>query len=353
MKTRIAIIAFFVCMNIILGFYFLLTVKGKERIPDSIRELFTERGLISIDTNGLPQESTPDYSIRIDLNSEDIILSINDQREASNKKVLLPSTKLHEVAEFVLEDLKKNNFTLDQENGNNVLEESLKKANYFYASAYQSIVVGPVTSSSVVEYWFNNNEQQTVLMDGVSEIGVMTTVETIDGDFTGIAVVVLAEPRGVTAVLSATPAPNTKPALPPVSDQEVIDALNSYRKVHNKYSLKVNDHLCRYAEKRVNDLVAYGGLDNHQGFRDDFADPEKRPKLLEDYSGTKIGENLAHQFCRNMTTGESFVASTGTSIIEWCFDSSTKGHREAQLSSEFKNVCVRHADGMYVVTFGN
>jgi hypothetical protein len=54
-----------------------------------------------------------------------------------------------------------------------------------------------------------------------------------------------------------------------------------------------------------------------------------------------------------MTTGESFIAETGTALIEWCFDSSTKGHREAQLSSVYKNVCVRHADGMFVVTFGD
>jgi hypothetical protein len=54
-----------------------------------------------------------------------------------------------------------------------------------------------------------------------------------------------------------------------------------------------------------------------------------------------------------MTTGQSFIAETGTALIEWCFDSSTKGHREAQLSATYKNVCVRHADGMYVVTFGD
>ncbi|MBP9820298.1 hypothetical protein KBC79_06225, partial [Candidatus Woesebacteria bacterium] len=68
--------------------------------------------------------------------------------------------------------------------------------------------------------------------------------------------------------------------------------------------------------------------------------------------GGGIGENLAHQYCKNMTTGDSLIAQTGTAIIEWCFDSSTKGRREAQLSTTFHNVCVRHGDHMYVVIFG-
>lgn len=352
MKIRVAIIAFFLGLNLILGSYFLLTVKGQELLPDVVKNFLSSEGISEPSHTSFPLESAPDYSLRIDLDSDDVITAINEQREAAKVKTLFPSSKLHLVAEFVLEDMKKNNFQLSEEDGNRVLEESLKKANYFYSTAYQSIVVGPVTSASVVEYWFNNNQQQTVLADGVTDIGVATTVETISSEFTGITVVVIAEPRGVTAVLPSSTPQVTKPALPPVSDQEVIDALNNYRHVHGVHSLDVNDHLCAYAEKRVGDLVAYGGLDNHQGFKEDFADPEKVPEALKDYPAGKIGENLAHQFCRNMTTGDSFVAGTGTAIIEWCFDSSTKGHREAQLSSEFHNVCVRHADGMYVVIFG-
>ncbi|MDQ5951029.1 MAG: hypothetical protein QG639_306 [Patescibacteria group bacterium] len=352
MKTRIAIISFFLGLNIILGSYFLLTVRGQELVPDSLKNFFADRGIADPNNATFPLDSAPDYSIRIDLDSDAVITAINDQREAAEKKALFPSNNLHQVAEYVLADMKKNNFQFSETDGNRVLEESLKKANYFYGTAYQSIVVGPVTSAAVVEYWFNNNQQQTILAEGVSEIGVATTVESIDSEFTGITVVVIAEPRGVTKVLPSSTPEMTKPALPAVSDQEVIDALNSYRKVHGAHDLKVNDHLCSYAEKRVADLVAYGGLDNHQGFKEDFADPEKVPEELKDYPAGKIGENLAHQFCRNMTTGDSFVAETGTALIEWCFDSSTKGHREAQLSKEFHNVCVRHEDGMYVVIFG-
>lgn len=352
MKTRVAIIAFFLGINFILGGYFLLTVRGQEFVPPPLKNFFAERGITPVEHNSFPLDPAPDYSIRIDLDSDDITLAINDQRRAADVKELAASDKLHQVAEFVLEDIKKNNFELNQDTGNQVLEESLEKAKYFYSTAYQSVVVGPITSAEVVEYWFNNNQQQTVLANDVSHIGVATSVEILDGEFTGITVVVVAEPRGVTAVLPSATSQTKRPALPPVSDQEVVDALNNYRKVHGTHELKVNDALCSYAEKRVSDLVAFGGLDNHQGFREDFADPEKVPESLKGYTGSKIGENLAHQFCRNMTTGESFVAETGTAIIEWCFDSSTKGHKEAQRSSEFHNVCIRHADGMYVVIFG-
>jgi uncharacterized protein YkwD len=353
MKTRLAIIAFFLGINIILGSYFLLTVKGKAIVPDSIKNFLAEKGITTnTDRSSFPLDEAPDYSLRIDLDSDDVLQAINEQRTVNEKKLLTNSPKLHQAAEQVLQELKSNNFELSEEDGNSLLEQALKKNNYFYTGAYQSIVIGPVTSTSVVEYWFNNNQEETVLAEDVSEIGVATIVEAVSSEFTGVTVVIVAKPRGVTAALPSQSPVVVKPALPQVSDQEVIDALNNYRHAHGRDALQVHQALCSYAEKRVGDLVAFGGLDNHQGFKEDFADQSKLPEILKEYPGSKIGENLAHQFCRNMTTGDSFVAGTGTAIIEWCFDSSTKGHREAQLSTEFHNVCVRHADGMYVVIFG-
>jgi uncharacterized protein YkwD len=352
MKIKLAIIAFFLGLNVILGSYFLMTVRGQSFVPPALREFFVEHGLAEPSRSTFPLDDAPDYSLRIDLDAEDVTAAINEQREAHKETAVESSARLHQVAEYVQTALKANGFELSDEEGNALLEEALKKSGYYYSRAYQSIVIGPVTTQSVVEYWFNNNQQETILAGDVSEIGVSTTVESVNGEFTGITVVVLAEPRGVTAVLPTASIVPAKPALPPISDQEVIDALNSYREVHGTHTLNVHPNLCSYAEKRVGDLVAFGGLDNHQGFKEDFADLNNLPEVLKDYPGSKIGENLAHQFCRNMTTGDSFVAETGTAIIEWCFDSSTKGHREAQLSSEFHNVCVRHADGMYVVIFG-
>ena len=140
---------------------------------------------------------------------------------------------------------------------------------------------------------------------------------------------------------------------PNISDQQVIQALNEYRLDHKVRTLNIDQHLCEYAEKRVADLVKNGSLDEHLGFKQDFADQDNLPKAIQEYSGHSIAENLAHQYCENMTTGDSFIAQTGTAIIEWCFDSSTKGHREAQLNPDFENVCVRHGDHMFVVIFGD
>ncbi len=160
-------------------------------------------------------------------------------------------------------------------------------------------------------------------------------------------------------VLIATP--SAKPPTVPqstfqeardVSDSEVFAALNQYRADHHVHALVTDQNLCQYAEKRVQDLVKVGSLDNHEGFKQDFADQSNLPEPIQNYSGGEIGENLASQYCINGTTGESFVAQTGTALIEWCFDSSQKGHREAQLNSRYNAVCVRHAQHMYVVIFG-
>lgn len=141
----------------------------------------------------------------------------------------------------------------------------------------------------------------------------------------------------------------TTPPMREIPDFEVVNALNHYRASHNIPQLVINQDLCNYAQKRVGDLVAFGGLDNHAGFRKDF-ESDQTPKELGNYPGHRIGENLAHQFCYRGS--KNVVANNGTALIEWCFDSSTMGHREAQLSPSFNAVCVRHAQNMYVVIFG-
>ena len=135
-----------------------------------------------------------------------------------------------------------------------------------------------------------------------------------------------------------------------IPDQEVIDAINLYRASHNVHQLIIDQNLCNYAQTRVQDLILFGGLDHHQGFKNDFAD-NNVPEELKPYSGGGIGENLAHQYCYR-GAGEDVVANTGVALIEWCFDSSTAGHKEAQLNPSYNAVCVRHGEHMYVVIFG-
>lgn len=153
------------------------------------------------------------------------------------------------------------------------------------------------------------------------------------------------EPKTLVVTMSPFTFPN-------ISDTDVLLELNAYRAAHTIPQLVENSNLCRYAEKRVRDLVAFGGLDNHAGFIADTASAESLPDALRAYSGGSIGENLAYQNCKNMTTGDGFLASTPQQLIEWCFDSSTKGHREAQLNPKFTAACVRHDQGYFVVIFG-
>ncbi|PIR61783.1 MAG: hypothetical protein COY81_04730 [Candidatus Pacebacteria bacterium CG_4_10_14_0_8_um_filter_43_12] len=348
---RLLTLAFFLGLNVVLGSYFLLTVKGQSVLPTQVRETLSSYGVLPNLDAKLPLGYAPDYSLRIDLTSDAIIEVVNVERKTNKLSQLEVSDQLHQAAELILAEAKNNQATVTQEASNTFLAGALKKVGYSYSSTYQSVVIGPVTTASLLDYWLQHQQQESIFADEVSQIGVATTVKTDQGEFIGITVVLLAKPRETTTAVSVAKV-ETKSALPIIADQEVIDALNNYRQVHGVGVLTVHSALCAYAEKRVQDLVAYGGLDNHQGFQADFADPKNLPEQLKDYPGSKIGENLAHQFCKNMTTGDSFVAETGTAIIEWCFDSSTKGHREAQLSSDYHNVCVRHADGMYVVEFG-
>lgn len=155
-------------------------------------------------------------------------------------------------------------------------------------------------------------------------------------------------------VRQLTPAqPQSKTIVfPEIADSDVLEVLNQYRSDHQVHQLIEDQRLCQYAQKRVGDLVSLGKLDGHEGFKQDFASLESLPESIKNYSGGKIGENLAYQYCRNMTTGESFIAQSGAALIEWCFDSSTAGHREAQLNPNFNAVCVRHAQGFFVVIFG-
>lgn len=160
------------------------------------------------------------------------------------------------------------------------------------------------------------------------------------------------------AILTNLPTPrivtrtSTPPNFPILSNSDILLELNSYRAAHKIPALIENQLLCQYAEKRVQDLIAYGGLDNHAGFTRDTESHDTLPDSLQNYPGGVIGENLAYQYCKNMTTGDSFIASTPQQLIEWCFDSSTRGHREAQLNPNYTAACVRNQQGYVVVIFG-
>ena len=347
---RIIVIAFFFGLNIVLGTFFI--ENNKFYLPIEISDVLEQTGLVdkkklSLLGKELVKEDNSSLDPQI------ILEKLNEERLLFEVDELEYSEQLASTAAILLKAIEKNNYNLDQQDFLPELKIALSEVGYNYLHVSHNMLIGPLLEQAVVDSWFSNEQQIEFLKDDFLEVGFATEViELEDIGTVGIVVQVLGKPmEQVASIPKKTVA--TKLQYPIITDEEVLKALNDYRLSHNVPTLNIDDNLCSYASKRVGDLIEFGGLDNHAGFTSDFEDPENIPEIIKHYKGSVIAENLAHQYCKNMTTGDSFIAQTGTAIIEWCFDSSIKGHREAQLNSEFENACVRHGENMYVVIFGD
>lgn len=288
---------------------------------------------------------------------EPLLQEINDYRVSRNLPPFNNNLQLAKAAQTLLDKKADTDYGSSDKLDNSELEQVLKKSGYNYERVSHNYLAGPKSVDAAVTAWFSDPDQlEELVNDQFTDIGMATAlVETKNNGQIGVTVQLLGKRQ--TAKSVSQPVVQNRTVIPEakeIPDEEVIVALNRYREAHGLYKLEVDPLLCQYAEKRAQDLKMAGKLDSHAGFQKDFSDPNNLPVGIKDYhKGSKFSENLAHQYCKNMTTGDSFVAQTGVALIEWCFDSSTKGHREAQLSIESKNFCVRHADNMYVVIFGN
>jgi uncharacterized protein YkwD len=292
------------------------------------------------------------------LEEQTIAVRLNEERTKAGQTAVVEQAQLKEVSSQLWEALAAADYDLDSKSLDGVLENALKKENYKYEWVSHNALVGPLSTEGVIAAWMGVEDPTAGLLNPeFSDVGI--TARVVDDKQlgkVGVVVMVLGKPQRGTQTQQSRVSSTVqqRPVAIEVSDLEVMEALNAYRQSHKRPPLQQNEHLCRYAEKRVQDLVENGGLDNHAGFKKDFEDSENPPVGIRDYpAGKTIGENLAQQYCRNMQTGDSFVANSGAALIEWCFDSSTLGHREAQLSTQFKNFCVRHGQNMYVVIFGD
>lgn len=313
-------------------------------------------------------ESSAGPFLELAVSDERLIDQINEQRQQSGVDLLEAQPELAAVAQAVLDEAVAQGVPLDDESLGERVQIVLRDRGFraeliskltfegqvsadqqarstitpdLLSTAYAQIGIGRVQSTSLVG-------ESIPVTDLSLFILLASPLEPLSVERQLSMQPSVASPTGGRTPQSSIP---PAPAVPELSDDEVIAALNAYRRSHSREPLRVNPHLCTYAQKRVGDLVAFGGLDGHAGFRADFAQSEP-PIGIREYDKPSIGENLAHQHCRNMQTGEPFFAETGTALIEWCFDSSTAGHREAQLSRKFSDVCVRHGERMYVVIFG-
>lgn len=129
----------------------------------------------------------------------------------------------------------------------------------------------------------------------------------------------------------------TKVALPPdpkmSTENELFEAMNNYRKAHNVSILQKSDLLCSIAQNRANEQLANGELDSHAGF-------EKYAKEQNEFS----------------TMGEVLFGGVqpqyGVHIVEYGWDRSLTGHREAIGDPSWQYGCGGIAGYFAVFIFG-
>ncbi len=336
-------------------------------------DLMLIKGLVDSQSIYWPFPNIQTTEVESDLSKDSLLTQLNQLRENNQNAPLTEETQLNNIAHKLLILFKENNYELENNDINQKLSDFTKESEFEFQhlSNIATVASLPLYTDEVINSWLTNQQQHDIILsEKFNTVGIAYEITDIEGIQYGIVTLIFADKKEAKIVDSDQPstsmerdpssvkqnqegeATTSQSTARIVSDDEVFTAINQYRADHGIHALLINNNLCQYAEKRVQDLIAYGGLDNHAGFRSDFEVLENLPQSIKDYPGTTIGENLASQYCINGTTGDFFIAQTGTALIEWCFDSSVKGHREAQLNPAYNNVCIRHGENMYVVIFG-
>ncbi|MBI4097656.1 MAG: hypothetical protein HY426_01315 [Candidatus Levybacteria bacterium] len=129
----------------------------------------------------------------------------------------------------------------------------------------------------------------------------------------------------------------TKISLPPdprmSTSDELFEAMNNYRRAHNVQMLTKNETLCSIAQNRANEQLALGDLDNHEGF-DKYAENQE-----EFY---RMGEVLFG----------GVQPQYGVHIVEYGWDRSLTGHKEAIQNPSWNHGCGGIAGYFAVFIFG-
>ncbi|MBI4130107.1 hypothetical protein HY468_02215 [Candidatus Roizmanbacteria bacterium] len=204
----------------------------------------------------------------------------------------------------------------------------------------------------VVGLYFLNNEQLATLADRIEHEIVVPYSQVL---FPGGQLTVV-DPNAPTPWLSTSttdisPVPTRyqkviyvtpTPLKVNVTEDELWNALLSYRRTHGKSDVQKEERLCQYARKRAQELTERlkanpeDPLDNHAGFQRD-ADSGY---VFETTGYNHIGENLAY------TPG----FTSATQVIEWGWDTSSS-HRSLQLSEDVTHGCITGIHPIYVAIF--
>jgi uncharacterized protein YkwD len=351
---RISILLVFLVADIWLGIKWIRMQREEVLVPVTNFLLQINPNLPQVVLGETLSKTVPEAVVpAVVITADAVADSINTARTERKLHELEVLPLLSQGAQEVVTAIVANNLSFEGINTAQILTTFFQKKKVDNLSLYHDALIGPRTMVQLEEYWNSDFEHgATIAAPELVSLGVATGSAWSGDQEQGVVVLIYAKPQAKVQQAAVPKVTQEKITFPEISDSSILEALNVYRATHKVHGLLEHPKLCEYAEKRVQDLVAYGGLDNHEGFKRDFADQNNLPQAIRDYPGGAIGENLAYQNCRNMQTGQGFMAETATALIEWCFDSSTKGHREAQLNSRYNNVCARHAQGYFVIIFG-
>lgn len=119
--------------------------------------------------------------------------------------------------------------------------------------------------------------------------------------------------------------------------EEILNALNVYRKNHGQGQLQSDQKLCDLAQNRAIAQDKLGTLDSHKGLIEYMNNPDSWNQL----GVTGIGENASY----------GYVLS-GVHLIEWVFDSDSE-HRENQLNPNWTLACAEVFGKTVDIVFGH
>lgn len=129
----------------------------------------------------------------------------------------------------------------------------------------------------------------------------------------------------------------TKINLPPDPKMSTVEelntAMNDYRRAHNVQLVTRNDPLCDIAQKRAEEQLINGGLDGHAGF-------------------DKYGQNQSEFFRMGEVLFGGVQPQYGVHIVEYGWDRSLTGHKEAIQDSGWNHGCGGVAGYYAVFIFG-
>lgn len=351
---RIIVITIFLIADIFLGVRWIRLQREEILVPvkNFLEQMHPNLPQVILG-NPLAETIPQQVSPMTPFTTTEIAAAVNSARTDRKLESLEQVAVLSQAAQKIVDAIIENNVSFEGLDTSKILTTFLQQKKVENISLFHDTLIGPLTLVQLKNYWDDDADHlQTIASPDLQQIGVATGSAMVGNEEQGVVVIIYGKPQATVQQSSKKTVLSKKIVFPEISNESILQALNSYRATHGIHPLSEHPNLCAYAEKRVQDLVAYKGLDGHEGFKKDFADQENLPESIKSYPGGAIGENLAYQNCRNMQTGEGFMAETATALIEWCFDSSTKGHREAQLNPRFNNACARHQDGYFVIIFG-